>query len=143
MWVCVYSTICSPDVLLWLVKLSIFLLLLIQSWFCLLPPRPVDASMLMFPLLDCMMTIAITHSVPSPQSITLSDSVREKAPEELYGVILAKDNRIYELGDKVSQLEATVVDLKVNRRLRTKATSRATIHNDIPEFYGQIATTTT
>ena len=53
-------------------------------------------------------------SIPrSRQSMTLSDSVREKAPEELYGVILAKDNRIYELSDQVSQLEATVVDLKV------------------------------
>ncbi|XP_037071177.1 rootletin-like [Pollicipes pollicipes] len=46
------------------------------------------------------------------KSMTLSDSVRGKEPEELYGVILAKDNRIYELSDKVAQLEATVVDLK-------------------------------
>ena len=50
---------------------------------------------------------------PRRQSMTLSDSVREKPPEELYGIILAKDNRIYELSDKLSELEATVVDLKV------------------------------
>ncbi|KAF0287173.1 hypothetical protein FJT64_014359 [Amphibalanus amphitrite] len=46
------------------------------------------------------------------KSMTLSDSIREKPPEELYGIILSKDNHIYELSDKVSQLEATVVDLK-------------------------------
>ena len=63
--------------------------------------------------------------------MTLSDSVREKPPEELYGVILAKDNRIYELSDQVSQLEATVVDLKVGERLtadRRRTQGRRTAH---------------